>query len=145
MKNLSLKLAALLAVFALLALSGLAYLLFLHFLFPTLVPSYGAGERFSFGAGSTYQIPWRGDGRLHLAFSASETVKLYLDGEYVCDCTSHEFNIAPGDTVHVQMTSDSAVSGMFTAWQEPPLEKQLLAVALLLAGFAREDERVGFV
>jgi hypothetical protein len=34
------------------------------------------------------------------------------------------------------MTSDSAVSGMFTAWQEPPLEKQLLALALLLAGLA---------
>jgi hypothetical protein len=127
---------AVLATFSLLALSAFAYLFYLQFLFPTLVPSHGSGERFTLSSGETYQIPWHADGRLHLAFSASETVKLYLDGEYVCDCTSSEFIVERGDTVLVQMTSDSAVSGMFTAWQEPPLEKQLLALALLLAGLA---------
>ena len=133
-KRLPLKIVALLAIFTLLALSGLVYILFLQFLFPTLVPSHGSGEGFALGPGATYQIPWHADGRLHLAFQASATVKLYLDGEYVRDCTSYEFIIDPGDTVLVQMTSDSAVSGMFTAWQEIPFEKQLLALSLLSAG-----------
>jgi hypothetical protein len=135
-KRLPLKVVALLAIFALLAFSGLVYLLFLQFPFPTLVPYHGAGERFTFGPGYTYQIPWHANSRLHLALQASATVKLYLDGEYVCDCTSYEFIIEPGDDVLVQMTSDSAVSGMFTAWQEIPLEQQVLALTLLLAGAA---------
>lgn len=130
------KIVALLAVFALLALSGLAYMLFLQLLFPTLVPSHGAGEPFTLGPGSNYQIPWYAEGRLHLAFEANGTVKLYLDDVYVCDCTSYEFVIEPGDTVLVQMTSDSAVSGMFSAWQEVPFEKQLLALSLLSVGIA---------
>jgi hypothetical protein len=135
-KKLPLKVVALLAIFSFLAFSGLAYLLFLQFLFPTLVPYHGAGERFTFSPGYTYQIPWHANGRLHLALQASATVKLYLDDEYVCDCTNYEFIIEPGDDVLVQMTSDSAVSGMFTAWQEIPLEQQILALTLLLAGAA---------
>jgi len=135
-KRLPLKIVALLAIFTLLALSGLAYILFLQFLFPTLVPSHGSGEGFALGPGYSYQIPWHADGRLHLAFQASATVKLYIDDEYVRDCTNYEFIIESGDTVLVQMTSDSAVSGMFTAWQEIPFEKQLLALSLLSIGIA---------
>ena len=49
------------------------------------VPSYGAGEPFTDGPSATYQIAWNAEGRLNLAFKANETVKLRLDGEYVCD------------------------------------------------------------
>jgi hypothetical protein len=138
MKRFPLKIVALLAIFSLLSLAGLAYFLYLQVLFPKLVPSYGSGERFTLEPANnyTYQIPWQANSRLHLALQASATVKLYLDGEYVCDCTSYEFIIEPGDDVLVQMTSDSAVSGMFTAWQEIPLEQQVLALTLLLVGAA---------
>jgi hypothetical protein len=137
-KRFPLKIVALLAIFSLLSLAGLAYFLYLQVLFPKLVPSYGSGERFTLEPANnyTYQIPWQANSRLHLALQASATVKLYLDGEYVCDCTSYEFIIEPGDDVLVQMTSDSAVSGMFTAWQEIPLEQQVLALTLLLVGAA---------
>ncbi len=136
MERRRLKLVMVLVVFVLLSLSGLAYLLFLQFAFPTLVPNHGSGEKFSFGPGYTYQIPWHADGELHLAFQASAEVKLYLDGDYVGECAGYEFTVKPGNDVLVQMTSDSAVSGMFTAWQEPPLEKQALALSLLAIGLA---------
>jgi hypothetical protein len=132
----TLKLAMALVVFVLLSLSGLAYLLFLQFAFPTLVPNHGSEEKFSFGPGYTYQIPWHADGKLHLAFQASAEVKLYLDGDYVGECAGYEFTVKPGNDVLVQMTSDSAVTGMFTACQEPPLERQVLALVVLAAGLA---------
>jgi hypothetical protein len=137
-KRFPLKIVALLATFSLLSLAGLAYLLYLQLLFPKLVPSYGSGERFTLEAANnyTYQIPWQAKSRLHLTLQINETVKLYSNSEYVCDCTSYEFTIEPGDYVLIQMKSSSPVSGMFTAWQETPLEKQLLALTLLSAGLA---------
>ena len=137
-KRVPLKIVALLATFSLLALAGLAYLLYLQVFFPKLVPSYGSGERFTLEPANnyTYQIPWQAKSRLHLTFQANETVELYSNSEYVCDCTSYEFTIEPDDYVLIQMKSSSPVSGMFTAWQETPLEKQLLALTLLSAGVA---------
>jgi len=104
--------------------------------FPTLVPYHGAGERFTFGPGYTYQIPWHAITKLHLTFQANETVKLYANNQYICDCTSYQFTVEPDDTVLIRMEANSPVSGMFTAWQEIPLEKQLLALTLLSAGLA---------
>jgi hypothetical protein len=137
-KRLPLKVVALLAIFSLLSLAGLAYFLYLQVLFPKLVPSYGSRERFTLEPANnyTYQIPWQAKSRLHLAFQANETVELYSNSEYVCDCTSYEFTIEPDDYVLIQMKASSPVSGMFTAWQETPLEKQLLALTLLSAGLA---------
>jgi hypothetical protein len=137
-KRFPLKIVALLATFSLLSLAGLAYLLYLQVLFPKLVPSYGSGERFTLEPANnyTYQIPWQAKSRLHLTLQANETVKLYSNSEYICDCTSYEFTIEPDDYVLIQMKASSPVSGMFTAWQETPLEKQLLALALLSVGLA---------
>ena len=137
-KRFPLKIVALLATFSLLSLAGLAYLFYLQVLFPKLVPSYGSGERFTLESANnyTYQIPWQAKSRLHLTLQANDTVELYSNSEYVCDCTSYEFTIEPDDYVLIQMKSSSPVSGMFTAWQETPLEKQLLALTLLSAGLA---------
>jgi len=136
-KKHALKLAAL-ATFSLLVLSALAYLFYLQVLFPTLVPSYGSGERFTLEPANnyTYQIPWHAITKLHLGFQANDTVKLYANNQYVCDCTSYQFTVESGDTVLVRMEANSPVSGMFTAWQETPLEKQLLALTLLSIGIA---------
>jgi hypothetical protein len=137
-KRFPLKIVALLATFSLLSLAGLAYLFYLQVLFPKLVPGYGSGERFTLEPANnyTYQIPWQAKSRLHLTLQANETVQLYSNSEYVCDCTSYEFTIEPDDYVLIQMKASSPVSGMFTAWQETPLEKQLLALALLSVGIA---------
>lgn len=140
MKNRALRFAAL-ATFSLLVLSAFAYLFYLQFLFPTLVPSYGSGEKFTLEPANnyTYPIPWHAIAMLHLKFQANDTVKLYTNNQYTCDCTSYEFTVEPDDTLLVRMEANSPVSGMFTAWQETPLEKQLLALTLLsidIAGVA---------
>jgi hypothetical protein len=134
-KNHALKLAAL-ATCSLLVLSAFAYLFYLQVLFPKLVPSYGSGERFTLELGNnyTYQIPWHAITKLHLGFQTNDTVKLYANKQYVCDCTSYQFTVEPDDTLLIRMEANSPVSGMFTAWQETPLEKQLLAITLLSIG-----------
>ena len=136
-KRRALKFAAL-ATFSLIALSAFAYLFYLQVLFPTLVPSYGSGEKFTLEPANnyTYQIPWHAITRLHLTFQANDTVKLYANNQYICDCTSYQFTLEPDDTVLIKMEAASPVSGMFTAWQETPLEKQLLALTLLSIGIA---------
>jgi hypothetical protein len=115
---------------------GFAYFLYLQVIFPRLVPGYGGGERFALDEANnfTFQIPWSAYSRLHLALQANDTIELYMDGSYVCDCSHYEFVIERGGEALIQLRSDSPVNGMFTAWQEIPLEKQLSAIVILLAG-----------
>ncbi len=105
-------------------------------MFPKLVPSYGGGERFYLSEANnfTFQIPWSAFSRLHLALQANDTVELYRDGNYVCDCSHYELVIESGDEALILLKSNSPVNGMFTARQEIPLEKQLLAFILLFTG-----------
>jgi hypothetical protein len=124
-------------VFSLLMIfAGLSYLLYLNVIFPGLVPSYGGGERFTLSEAEnyTFQIPWLAYTRLHLALQTNDTVKLYVDSEYVCDCTSYDFVVEPGEQVLILLKSDAPVSGMFTAWQEIPFDKQILALTLVIIG-----------
>jgi hypothetical protein len=116
--------------------AGLAYLLYLQLLYPTLIPGYGGGERFSLTDENnhSFQIPWFARSRLHLTLQANETVELHVDGEYVCDCTDYDFVIEPGGEVLVLLKSTSSVSGIFTARQEIPPQEQVLALGLLLTG-----------
>jgi len=125
-----------LIVAILLLLAGSAYFLFLHGMFPKLVPFHGGGERFWLGEANnfTFQIRWSAFSRLHLILQANDAVELYRDGNYVCDCSHYEFVIESGDEAFIFLKSNSPVDGMFTARQEIPLEKQLLAFIMLLAG-----------
>ncbi|UCE95874.1 MAG: hypothetical protein JSV51_09275 [Candidatus Bathyarchaeota archaeon] len=82
----------------------------------------------------TYQIPWEAYTRLHLALQTNDTVKLYTNGDYICNCTNYSFIIEPSDHIFIVLKSSSPVSGRFTAWQEIPLERQLLGLSLLLVG-----------
>ena len=120
----------------LLILAGLAYFRFLHVMFPRLVPFHGGGEGFTLSEANdfTFQIPWSAYSRLHLALQANDTVELYIDGNYVCDCSHYEFVIERGDEALILLKSNSPVKGMFTARQEIPLEQQLLAFTMLSAG-----------
>ena len=121
-----------------LLLAGSAYLLFLHSMFPTLVPGYGGGERFTLSEANdfTFQIPWEAYSRLHLNLQANDTLEIYVDGDYVCDCVQYELVLERGDDIMLMMKSSSPVRGRFTARQEIPLEKQLLAYFMILAGIA---------
>ena len=125
-----------LIVAILLLLAGSAYFLFLHGMFPKLVPFHGGGERLWLSEANnfTFQIPWSAYSRLHLTLQANDTVELYRDGNYVCDCSHYELVIESGDEAFILLKSNSPVNGMFTARQEIPLEKQLLAFTMLLAG-----------
>ena len=125
-------------VSVLLIVAGLAYVVYLHALFPTLVPSYGGGERFTLGGHNDYtlQMPWHAHTRLHVALQANDTVEFLIDGDHVCNCTRHEFSVEAGEQALVLLRSDSPVSGAFTAWQETPIENWVLALLLILTGIA---------
>jgi hypothetical protein len=125
-----------LLIFVFLFFVGATYLLYLQLLYPSLIPGYGGGERFSLIKANnyTFQIPWFAYSRLHLTLQANDTVKLYVDDQYVCDCSQYYFIIEPGEEALVVLKSSSPVSGMFTAWQEIPLERQILALSVLLVG-----------
>jgi len=119
-----------------LLLAGSAYITYLHLIFPKLVPGYGGGERFTLGEANNFtsQMPWWAYSRLHLDLQANDTVELYVDGDYVCDCVQHELVIERGDEALILLRSDSPVKGRFTARQETPLERQLLAFTIIVAG-----------
>ena len=126
----------LIALFLMLAVLGLSYLIFLQFIFPTLVPFHGGGESFILNSTNnyTFQIPWEAFSRTHLILKTNGTVELYSNNEYLCDCSSYEFNLEPGDYILVTVESDSYVTGMFEAWQEIPLENQAVGFTILLVG-----------
>lgn len=115
---------------------GSAYFVYLQVVFPKLVPHHGGGERFTLSKANnyTYQIPWSAYSRLHLDLQANETVELYIDGGYICDCSRYEFMIEGGGEALILLRSDSSVNGMFTARQEIPSEKRLSAFIILSAG-----------
>ena len=119
-----------------LLLAGSAYLAFLYGMFPRLVPIHGGGEGFTLGEHNYYsaQLPWSAYSRLHLSLQANDTIELYRDGDYVCDCVQYELVLERGEDVMLMMKSNSPVRGFFTARQEIPLENQLLAFILLSAG-----------
>jgi hypothetical protein len=119
-----------------LLLAGSAYLIFLHGMFPRLVPFHGGGEGFTLSETNdfTVQIPWEAYSRLHLSLQANDTIELYIDGDYVCDCSFYELVLESGDHALLLLKSNSPVNGMFTARQEIPLEKQLSAFVILSAG-----------
>jgi hypothetical protein len=125
-----------LLIFVFLFFVGVTYLLYLQLLYPSLIPGYGGGERFSLTKANnyTFQIPWFAYSRLHLTLQANGTIKLYMNDDYVCDCSQHDIIIEPGEEALVVLKSGSPVSGMFTAWQEIPLERQILASSMLLVG-----------
>jgi len=126
-----------LLVFIGLSFVGATYLLYLHLLYPSLIPGYGGGERFSLVKANnyTFQIPWFAHSRLHLTLQANDTVRLYVDDEYVCDCSQYYFVIEPGEEALIVLKSSSPVLGMFMAWQEIPQEREMLASSILLIGF----------
>jgi hypothetical protein len=61
-------------------------------------------------------------------------VPFHGGGESFCDCSHNEFVIESGDEANLLLKADSPVKGMFTARQETPIEKQLLALLMFLAG-----------
>jgi hypothetical protein len=77
---------------------------------------------------------WFTHSRLHLSFQANDTIELYIDGDYVGDCSDYELVIERGDEALVLLKSNSPVNGKFTARQEIPLEHQLIAFVMVLAG-----------
>ncbi len=96
-----------------LLLAGSAYTAYLHLVFPKLVPGYGGGEGFTLGEADnfTFQMPWWAYSRLHLGLQANDTVELYVDGDYVCDCSHYELVVEGGDEALVLLRSDSPVEG----------------------------------
>ena len=119
-----------------LLLGGSVYFIFLHSMFPGLVPFHGGGEGFTLGEYNNYsaQLPWLAHSRLHLSLQANDTIELYRDGDYVCDCVQYELVLERGNEIMLTMKSSSPVRGFFTARQEIPLEHQLLAFVMISAG-----------
>jgi hypothetical protein len=49
-------------------------------------------------------------------------LKLYLDGNFLSNCTSCKSIIEPEDSEIIKIDAKSPVTGRFTAWQETPLD-----------------------
>jgi hypothetical protein len=130
-----------------LLLAGSAYTAYLHLLFPKLVPGYGGGEGFTLDEANdfTFQIPWWAHSRLHLSLQANDTVELYVDSDFVCVCSHYGLVIESGDEALVLLRSSSPVEGRFTARQEIPLERQLLAFAMIIAGLVGSAQSIARV
>ena len=79
-------------------------------------------------------MPWIAKTRLHLTLQANNTVEVHLSREYICNCTSYEFVLEPNVENIILLKSNSSVSGKFSAWQEIPREKQILAIGLIFIG-----------
>jgi len=125
-----------LLVFISLLFVGAVYFMYLQLLYPSLIPRHGSIERFYLTKANnyTFQIPWFTYSKLHLTLQANDTVKLYVNNEYMCDCSQYDFVIEPGEEALIVLKSASSVSGTFIAWQEIPFERQMLASGMLLIG-----------
>ena len=108
----------------------------MHVIFLGLVPFHGGGARviLSEAENYTFQMPWLAYTRLHLTLQTNDTVELYIDNEYMCDCTSYDFVVEPSEQFLILMKSEAPVSGMFTAWQEIPFENLIQALTLVIIG-----------
>ena len=98
----------------------LFFLFFILFIFSALFPFFYfvfhiSGERFSLTETNnyTFQIPWFAYSRLHLTLQANDTVKLYVDDDYVCDYSEYDIVIEPSEEALIVLKSSSSVSGMF--------------------------------
>lgn len=122
---------------SILLFAGLIYLSYLNFLFPRLIPGYGGGEPFHLDKDNNYttQFPWFAYTKLYLTIQANETVHIYINDSYVCNCSHYELTIEPNRQALIKLISSSAASGRFTAHQEIPWERQLIALGLSLFGF----------
>jgi hypothetical protein len=63
-------------------------------------------------------------------------VNLSLNGNFLCICKSYNFTVEPGDTALIKLEANSPVSGMFAAWQEVPVDKQILAIVMIIVGLS---------
>ena len=103
---------------------------------PTLVPTYGGGERFYLDDYNNYttQFPFFANTRLFIIMNANDTVQIYINNEIVCNGTYYEVEIEPNEKVLMILTSISPVNGRFTLRQETPIFMGIFSIGLFLIG-----------
>ncbi|PWI46626.1 hypothetical protein CEE45_15905 [Candidatus Heimdallarchaeota archaeon B3_Heim] len=126
-----------LIIFAFLILfSGIIALGFTYVIYPTLVPSYGAGEPFHLTSYNNYttQFPWYSKTRIHLTIKANDSIEIFIDGISVFNGSFYKTSIEPQNQTLIKLQSVTPVSGKFLAWQEPSWLMQITASCIFLLG-----------
>ena len=111
-----------------LLLSGILALGFTYTIVPTLVPTYGGGEKFHLDSYNdfTASFPWFSKTRLYITITANDPVNIYIDGNSTYNGSFYKLTIPPRTFTTITLRSNSSTSGRFIALQEP---SQLLQIA----------------
>ena len=124
-------------IFALLILSsGILALGFTYLFYPTLVPTYGAGESFQLTSYNSYttQFPWYSKTRIHLTIEANDSMRIFIDGISVFNGSFYKTSIEPKNQALITLQSVTPVSGRFLAWQEPSWSLKIISNCIFLLG-----------
>lgn len=116
--------------------SGVMALGYTYVLYPTLVPSYGAGEPFNLTNSNnyTFQLPLYSNSRIHLTIEANNSVLVFIDGIFVHNGSNYVTSIEPQSRIVIKVQATSAVSGKFLAHQEPIWFMELISIGTFLFG-----------
>jgi hypothetical protein len=115
---------------------GVFSTVFTYTFYPTLVPSYGAGEPFDLTSYNNYTVtfPWFSNSKLHLTIKANTTIQIYIEGKNVYNGTYYKLSIKPKDSILITIKSNSPATGRFEAWQEPLWWMQVGSLIFLFTG-----------
>jgi len=128
------KIALIFSVF--LVLGGVIGLSFTYLIYPSLLASYGGGERFylDYYNDFTINFPFITNTRLTLKIEANNTIQIYIDEINVYNGTKYEIIIEPKNSVLIKFKSECRVEGRFTARQEIPWVMKFGSYGLLCIG-----------
>ena len=116
--------------------SGIIALGFTYVIYPTLVPSYGAGESFNLTSDNSYtaQLPWYSKTRIELTIKANDSIRIFIDGSNVFNGSLYKTSIEPQKQTVIKLQSVAPVSGKYLARQEPSRLMQTIAICIFLLG-----------
>jgi len=136
-KNSTFKLFMLLLSAGLLII-GMVGLLFSIFLYPTLVPYYGGGERFLI-LDNSVEYPLYSKSKLCFEVSSNATVIIAVDSEDVEEGLEVSYCVDAGEHL-LRIRSNEPAEGFINFRQEPPRIWLLFYLLLLIIGSADLSE-----
>jgi hypothetical protein len=113
----------------LIVFSGILYGLYTYLIYPTLVPSYGASERFLLSPQNNYTttFPLYSSDGLYVTIEANTTIEVFFNNTSVCNCSIYEVYIKENTELSVSLQSDHFVEGRIRFRQKIPNENIIYA------------------
>lgn len=109
---------------------------FTYWMYPTLVPMYGGGERFNLAEYNNYteNFPFSAATNLSITMEANDTVQILINNESVFNGTFYQLEIEGNRVILITLKSNSPVSGRFTLRQESPMYMEIFSIGAMLLG-----------